>query len=96
MKSGCVAENETCTEWRLLKGGVARSFLYRMLVSRAATPGAVKPHSVGTPRPYEALQHRGSLHPSIRVGMKELSGTQGPPEGRGVPTASGPCVPDRG
>ena len=33
----------------------------------AATLGSLKPHSVGTPRPYEALSYRGSLHLSKSV-----------------------------
>ena len=60
-----------------------------MIVLYAATLGSLKPHSVGTPRPYEALNYRGSLHRSkyieMRMGiaMKELSGLQGPLEGVG-------------
>ena len=51
----------------------------------AATLGSLKPHSVGTPRPYETLSYRGSLHRNIRVGMAamELSGAQGPLKGVG-------------
>ena len=56
-----------------------------MFVLHAATLGSLKPHSVGTPRPYEALSYRGSLHRSKRQGMnmKELCGLQGPLKGVG-------------
>ena len=69
-------------EWRLLRAGYQ---LCQMLVSHAATLGSVKPHLVGTPRPYEALHYRGSLHRSKQLGMSrnELSGKQGPLKGVG-------------
>ena len=65
--------------------GAARFLLCRMFVWHAATLGSVKPHSVGTPRPYEALHYRGSLHRSKRqrMNMKELSGMEGPLKGVG-------------
>jgi len=51
----------------------------------AATLGSAKPLSVETPRPYEALSYRGSLHRYMRVVMArmELSGRQGPLKGVG-------------
>ena len=73
---GSVTATETFTEWHLLKGTVAGYLRCQVLLSYAATLGSVKPHSVGTPRPYEALHYRGSLHRSKPQGMnmKEQSG----------------------
>ena len=63
-----------------------------------ATLGSVKPHSVGTPRPYEALHYRRSLHRSKRQGMdmKEQSGRQGPLKGVGFQPQVDPAYPTAG
>ena len=77
--------NGVRVERHLLKGSAVRYLLCRMFVMYAATLGSSKPHSVGTPRPYEALSYRGSLHRSKRQGMdlEELSGMGGPLKGVG-------------